>query len=384
MSQSLNVEELSRYDRHLRLANVGINGQVALKNARVLVIGVGGLGCPAALYLAAAGVGKLGLLDFDDVEVSNLQRQVLFRTVDEGRSKVDCASEELQALNPYIEVCVYRERLNSENVLTIFNDYDVIVDAVDNFATRYLISDGCVLANKINVHGSVQGFEGRISVLCHENGPCYRCMFPTLPRSGSIPSCSEGGVLGVVPGIIGTHMACEVIKLIIGQGSASIGSLQVIDVLNNSYGRFRLPQDPDCITCGQSPSVTDISHCLEASYIGASCDVSAEQYADSTINCSELEQMLRQNPNEMLLIDLRTAEEIVQTPMITSAVSIPLAELKEKLSIMRPQKQIIVYCRAGARGETALELLKGLGLKGAKNLAGGVLAWQSHIFIPQS
>jgi adenylyltransferase/sulfurtransferase len=366
----LQPEQFDRYRRHLTLPEVGLDGQQRLLDSSVLLIGAGGLGCPLALYLTAAGVGTLGLVDDDVVDASNLQRQVLYSTRDVGRPKVEVAEERMRALNPDVEVRTYRERLTSRNALEIFEPYDVVIDGTDNFPTRYLSNDACVLLGKPNVYGSIFRFEGQASVFDARVGPCYRCLYPEPPPPGSVPSCAEGGVLGVLPGIIATIQATEAIKLLVGSGTSLAGRLLIYDAMAMEFTEFRLAKDPDCPVCGEKPTITGL-----IDYDGF-CGVSSEGEEEvDQLSASEVSQRLARG-DDFLLLDVRDPDEY-ERARIDGSTLIPLSQLGERLSELAGwrDRDVVVYCHLGGRSEKACKLLRAAGFSRVKNLDGGTEAW---------
>lgn len=355
--------ERQRYQRHLTLPEVGEEGQLKLKQARVLVIGAGGLGSPASLYLASAGVGTLGLVDFDKVSLSNLQRQILFSTDEVGQSKVDRASERLRALNPEITIKTFPLKLSADNIREIFTDFDMILDASDNFSTRYLVNDACVLMGKPNIHGSIHRFDGQLSVFDSHQGPCYRCLYPAPPK-GYVPNCAEGGVLGVLPGIVGSLQALEAIKLILGQGETLIGQVMIVDALGLNFHKMKLPKDPSCQVCGEQATITKISEEV------SQCNLMEE------ITVQELKE-LRDTKADFQLLDVRQLEEYQHSNI--GGIHIPLAEVSERHGELDKEKLLIVHCKMGGRSARAVEQLQAVGFTQAKNLQGGITAWSNEI-----
>lgn len=370
-SPPLRPDQFDRYRRHLSLPEMGLEGQQKLLESNVLLIGAGGLGCPLALYLAAAGVGHLGLIDDDVVEASNLQRQVLYQTRDVGRSKVEVAKERIVALNPDVEVTTYHERLTSENALEIFAAYDVIVDGTDNFPTRYLSNDACVLLGKPNVYGSIFRFEGQASVFDARTGPCYRCLFPEPPPAGSVPSCAEGGVLGVLPGIIATIQATETIKLIVGSGKSLSGRLLLYDALAMEFNEFQLKKDPDCPVCGVAPSIVEL-----IDYQGF-CGLPNLDETPAVRGVSAAQVAARLEAKEdFLLLDVRDDDEF-ERARIEGSKLIPLDQLEARLPELLEWKSspIVVHCHLGGRSEKACRLLMERGFDSVENMEGGIDAW---------
>jgi len=375
----LTPEELVRYARHLVLPEFGLEGQRRLKAARVLCVGAGGLGSPVALYLAAAGVGTLGLVDFDVVDASNLQRQILHGAPDVGRPKVESARDRLRAINPGVEVETYHVRLTSANALDLVAAYDVIVDGADNFPTRYLVNDACVLAGKPNAYGAIFRFEGQASVFATKDGPCYRCLFPEPPPPGEVPSCAEAGVLGVLPGLIGTIQATEAIKLISGIGEPLIGRLMVYDALRMSFDELKLRKDPDCPVCGIRPTVRTLidydAFCGLPPQVQEPEPVSAD--LDFNITVDDLKARLDRGDRPFLL-DVREPFEH-QIAALPGAVLIPMGELARRQQEIDPEEEIVVYCHHGVRSANVTSFLRHHGFQKARNLQGGIERWATQI-----
>jgi molybdopterin/thiamine biosynthesis adenylyltransferase/rhodanese-related sulfurtransferase len=370
---SLSRDELLRYSRHLILPDVGLEGQRRIKAARVLLVGAGGLGSPAALYLAAAGVGTLGLVDFDVVDMTNLQRQVLHGTSGVGRPKLESARARIADLNPNVNVETYETRLTSENALEIMGSYDIIVDGTDNFATRYLTNDACVMLGKPNVYGSIFRFDGQASIFATPDGPCYRCLFPTPPPPDLVPSCAEGGVLGVLPGLVGTIQATETLKLILGIGDTLVGRLLLIDAMGMRFHTVRVQRDPDCPACGTREIKTLIDY---DEYCG-NINGGAMSNADITeITPAELAERV-ENGEALTLLDVREPYEWEITK-IDGARLVPLGTLPAELSSLDSHKEIVVYCRSGVRSADAARQLQAAGFRVA-SLAGGVLRWNRDV-----
>ncbi len=373
----LTREEILRYSRHLLIPEVGLEGQRKLKAASVLIIGTGGLGSPSSMYLAAAGVGRIGLVDFDVVDLSNLQRQVVHGTHSLGRLKVDLAWERLLDINPDIQVETYNEAFTSENALQIARDYDILIDGTDNFPTRYLVNDVCVLLGKPNVYGSIYRFEGQVSVFDPRSGPCYRCLFPEPPPPGLVPSCAEGGVLGVLPGTVGTFQATEALKLIIGIGTPLIGKLMLYDALDMSFTFVKLHKNPNCKVCSPNPEIT---HLID---YDAFCGVPGRGHDDGSagkgwdIEPEELAQRLNQG-EPIRLIDVREPHEL-EISRIAGADLIPLGQLAGRLSELDSAQEIVLFCKMGTRSSRALELLLSAGFRKVKNLHGGINAWAEQV-----
>src|SRR5262245_2878570 len=375
-STAFSPEEMRRYARHLILPGVGPEGQARLKAARVLLVGAGGLGSPAALYLAAAGVGTLGLVDFDAVDESNLHRQVLFGSADVGRPKLEAARERLAQINPHVEVVPFEERLTSHNALEILKDFDIVADGTDNFATRYLVNDACVLLGKPNVYASIFRFEGQASVFWAEKGPCYRCLFAEPPPPDLVPSCAEGGVLGVLPGLLGVLQATETIKLILGTGEPLIGRLLLVDALSMRFREMRVRKDPECVVCGPHPSVTALID-YDAFCSGPSPLVSSAPMHDDEVSVEELRTM-RERGDALVLVDVREPREWAISDLPDS-VKIPLGTLPQSLDKLSKDDEIVVYCRTGGRSGNAVQFLKQQGYEKSKNLVGGINRWAERI-----
>lgn len=371
---SLNNEEVLRYSRHLIMPEVGMEGQQKLKAARVLCIGTGGLGSPLALYLSAAGVGTIGLVDFDVVDFTNLQRQVIHFTSDVGRPKLDSASEKIAAINPFVNVRKFETKLTSGNALEIFADFDIIADGTDNFPTRFLVNDACVFTGKPNVYGSIFRFEGQASVFAAKDGPCYRCLYPEPPPPGLVPSCAEGGVLGILPGLVGLIQATEVIKLILGSGQPLIGRLLLVDALGMKFRELKLRKNPDCVVCGNHPTVTKLIDYEEF------CGLRGQEKPVNTgvpeISVEELKQRLDAK-EDLFILDVREPHEYQICNL--NGTLIPLNDLPRRVHELDPSKEMVVHCRSGARSARAVGFLRQAGFTKAKNLAGGILAWADRI-----
>jgi adenylyltransferase/sulfurtransferase len=387
----LTNDEISRYSRHLILPEVGMEGQQKLKAAKVLCVGTGGLGAPLALYLAAAGVGTLGLVDFDTVDASNLQRQIIHSTATVGKLKVDSAEIMLKGLNPYLNVVKHNTMLTSANALEIFKDYDVIADGTDNFQTRYLVNDACVLLNKPNAYGSIFRFEGQASVFATEEGPCYRCLYPEPPPPGLVPSCAEGGVLGILPGLVGVIQATEVIKLILGIGETLAGRLLLVDALTMHFRTLKLRKNPDCPVCGTHPTVTALidydQFCgIEKPAAVGPLEVARDKAVgeapviDGIPQMSVLELKRKLDAKEdVFVLDVREPHEVPIANI--GAPLIPVGELEKRMGELTAQKdrEIVIHCRSGARSQKAALILKNAGFRQVENLAGGILAWADQI-----
>jgi adenylyltransferase/sulfurtransferase len=373
----LSTDDLSRYSRHLILPEVGMEGQRRLKASRVLCVGTGGLGSPLALYLTAAGIGTLGLVDFDVVDSSNLQRQIIHSTKDIGRKKLDSAEEKLTALNPAIRIVKHDTMLSSANALDILKDYDIVADGTDNFPTRYLVNDACVLLGKPNVYGSIFRFEGQASVFATETGPCYRCLYPEPPPPGLVPSCAEGGVLGILPGLVGVIQATEVIKLILGKGDSLVGRLLLVDALNMRFRELKLRKNPECPVCGSNPTVTaliDYEH-----FCGIVPETPQEKNVKNGIPQLTVKELKarRDRGEDIYLLDVREPYE-VQIAQIGGTV-IPQNDVPNRLAEIPRDREIVVHCRSGARSQRIAEFLKQSGYTQVVNLAGGILAWSDEI-----
>ena len=380
METVLSNDEIRRYSRHLIMPEVTLEGQKRLKEASVLCIGAGGLGSPLAIYLTAAGVGRIGLVDFDRVEFSNLQRQILHHTGDVGRSKLESAAEKLKAINPEVEVVTYEEMFTSANAVRICRDYDVVADGTDNFPTRYLANDVCVLLGKPNVYASVFRFEGQASVFHAEKGPCYRCLYPEPPPPGMVPSCAEGGVLGVLPGIMGTIQATEVIKLILGIGEPLIGRLLLFDALEMRSKEMQLQKDPDCPICGEHPTIHELID-YEAFCglpVGGEEAHAEELGAEWEITPRELQARYEKDSHQPFIVDVRERHEwdICHLP---KAHLIPEGDLPARMHELDSADEIVLYCRTGVRSARALKLLREAGFRKLKNLVGGIHEWADEV-----
>jgi len=373
----LSREETRRYARHLILPEVGPVGQEKLKAARVLLVGAGGLGSPAALYLAAAGVGRLGLVDFDVVDESNLQRQILFGTSDVGRPKLTAAAERLSDLNPNVAVVPFEERLSSQNALRIFEGFDIVADGTDNFPTRYLVNDACVLTGKPNVYASIFRFEGQASVFWAEKGPCYRCLYPEPPPPGLVPSCAEGGVLGILPGLLGVLQATETVKLILGSGEPLVGRLLLVDALGMRFRELALSKNPDCVVCGKNPTVTKLMD--YESFCGVPVVSSPAMFGARIpeMTVEELKQA-RDRGDAPALVDVREPREFAISDL-PGSIKIPLGTLPQNLDKVPKDQDVVVYCRSGARSGQAVQFLLANGYTKAKNLVGGINRWADAI-----
>jgi len=370
----LTAEEIRRYSRHLIMPEVGLRGQVKLKRSSVLLIGAGGLGSPLALYLAAAGVGRIGIVDFDVVDESNLQRQIIHGTSKVGRPKLESARERLLEVNPLITVETHETRLTSQNALELFRDYDIVADGTDNFPTRYLVNDACVLAGKPNVYGSIFRFEGQASVFATKEGPCYRCLYPEPPPAGLVPSCAEGGVLGVLPGIVGSIQAAEVIKLILGAGDPLVGRLLLFDALAMSFRTLKLRRDPGCPVCGPNASIKELID------YEAFCGIEAESQngaGEFELAPAELKKRI-DGGEDLVLLDVREPQEW-DISRLLGATLIPLGRLPYALGELSTADEIVAFCRTGVRSRKALQLLQEAGFRKVHNLTGGINAWAETV-----
>ncbi len=376
MLPELSREEILRYSRHLLIPEVGLEGQRKLKNSSALIIGTGGLGSPVALYLAAAGIGRIGLVDYDVVDSSNLQRQVIHGTSTVGKLKVESARDRLMDLNPAIQVDVYNEPYTSENAMRIAKDYDILLDGTDNFPTRYLTNDVAVFLGKPNVYASIYRFDGQVSVFYAKEGPCYRCLFPEPPPPGLVPSCAEGGVLGVLPGTIGTLQATEALKVLLGIGEPLIGKLLLYNALDMSFDFVKLKKNPKCRVCGPNADIHELidyeqfcgvpSHDHEEGSAGANWDITAAELAE------------RVKTNHLKLVDVREPHEL-EISKIPNAVNIPLGQLAARLSELDSAEEMVIFCKSGSRSARGLELLASAGFKKVKNLKGGINAWAKEV-----
>ncbi len=369
----LSNEEIGRYSRHLILPEIGMEGQLKLKKASVLLVGAGGLGSPLALYLAAAGVGRIGIIDFDVVDSSNLQRQIIHSEEYLGKPKLASAKARLTGLNPYIEIETHETALTSANARELVSQYDIVADGTDNFPTRYLVNDACVLLGKPNVYGSIFRFEGQVSVFNAQDGPCYRCLYAEPPPPGLVPSCAEGGVMGVLPGIIGSIQAMEVIKLITGAGDPLIGRLLVFDALQMSFRELKLRKNPDCPICGENPTITEFIDYQQF------CGIVPNQVEEAVPEMSVIElKTALDNGQELLVLDVREENEY-DICHLDNALLIPLNQLPERSSELDPQADIVIHCRSGVRSKKALKQLREAGFTRLRNLTGGILAWADEV-----
>jgi adenylyltransferase/sulfurtransferase len=380
-AENLTVDEVKRYSRHLIIPDVGMDGQKRLKHAKVLCVGAGGLGSPALMYLAAAGVGTLGIVEFDTVDESNLQRQIIHGQSDVGRSKAQSAADSVREINPYTQINIHEVRLDSDNVMDLFSQYDLIVDGTDNFATRYLVNDAAVLLGKPYIWGSIYRFEGQASVFWSEHGPCYRCLYPEPPPPGMVPSCAEGGVLGVLCASIGSIQVTEAIKLLMGIGDPLVGRLMIYDALEMSYRTVKIRKDPACALCGPNPTVTELID--YDAFCGSISEEAADAAVGSTISAKDLKRMLDEREagtRDFMLIDVREPGEyeIVNIP---GAVLIPKAQFLDGsiLAQLPTDKPIVLHCKSGVRSAECLAVLKGAGFADSQHVGGGVLAWVNQI-----
>jgi sulfur-carrier protein adenylyltransferase/sulfurtransferase len=371
---ALNNEEIRRYSRHLIMPEVGMAGQQKLKAARVLCIGTGGLGSPLVLYLAAAGVGTIGLVDYDVVDYTNLQRQIIHTTDDVGRRKIDSAAEKVAAINPFVNIVRFETMLTSANALEIMKDFDIIADGTDNFATRYLVNDACVLSGKPNVYASIFRFEGQATIFATESGPCYRCLYPEPPPPGLVPSCAEGGVLGVLPGMLGIIQATEVIKLILGAGEPLIGRLLLVDALAARFRELKVRKDPDCPVCGFNPTVRELIDYNQ--FCGIRGEDVATAIAVPEIQPEEFKRRLDAG-DDIFVLDVREPHEYQICNL--SGFLIPVGDLPRRVHELDSSRDIVVHCRSGARSAKAVEFLRQAGFKNVTNLAGGILRWSDTV-----
>ena len=366
-------EELIRYSRQMAIPEISKEGQKKLKNASVLIVGLGGLGSPASIYLASAGVGRLGICDFDKVDLSNVHRQIMYGVQDLGLKKTEAAKKHLENLNPHIDVEIHDLKLDSSNAKEIINSYDIVLDGSDNFPTRYLVNDACKLTNRLNVHASVFRFDAQISVFCHNEGPCYRCMFPEPPKPGDVPSCADAGVVGAHVGIVGSMQALEAIKIITGIGEPLIGRVAIFDSLTMEMRHLKLAKDKDCKLCGSNPSIKDL---IDYEFFCGS-PLGFELNAINEITVSEL-FAYRENKKKHVLLDVREKQEIA-IAKIENSHWIPMNEVPKRLNEIDPSKKIVVYCKSGMRSANVVNFLKSAGFSDVNNLKGGILAWSREI-----
>ena len=376
---NLNNEEIRRYSRHLILPEVGLAGQKKICSTSVLCIGAGGLGSPIAMYLAAAGIGKIGILDFDTVDFSNLQRQIIHGTEDVGRPKTLSAKETIASINPNVEVIVHNTRISSENALDLIAPYDIVVDGTDNFPTRYLTNDACVLLKKANAYGSIFRFEGQASVFApHLGGPCYRCLYPEPPPPGMVPSCAEGGVLGVLPGIVGCIQATEILKLALGKGSSLVGRLLLFNALEMKFREVKLRRDPECPLCGEHPTITKLVDYEQ--FCGIPAEPEAEKVATNPdeVSVQEMKRALADASLNIRVIDVREPDEH-EIAWIDGVPLIPLGTLPQRFTELDPNQTIYIHCKSGVRSLKAVYFLREQGFKYVKSVKGGILAWAEEI-----
>jgi sulfur-carrier protein adenylyltransferase/sulfurtransferase len=375
----LNNDEIRRYSRHLILPEVGMAGQKKICSTSVLCIGAGGLGSPIVMYLAAAGIGKIGVLDFDVVDFSNLQRQIAHGTEDVGRPKTESARDTIKSINPNVEVVIHNERISSENALEIIRPYDVVVDGTDNFPTRYLTNDACVILKKANVYGSIFRFEGQASVFApHLGGPCYRCLYPEPPPPGMVPSCAEGGVLGVLPGIVGCIQATEILKLALGKGSSLVGRLLLFNALDMKFRELKLRRDPQCPVCGDNPTITELIDYEQFCGILPAAANAAPDANPDEVSVHDMKRALEDKSLNIKVIDVRDPDEY-QIAHINGVPQIPLDTLPRRFTELDPNQQLYVHCKSGVRSMKAVKFLKEQGFKYAKSVKGGISAWSDEI-----
>ena len=376
-SIELTAQEVNRYSRHLIMPEVTMAGQKRLKAARILLIGAGGLGSPLGLYLAAAGVGHIGLVDFDVVDFSNLQRQILHTTNDVGRSKLDSAAEHLQAINPEIKIETYATRLNSTNAFELFDPYDIVIDGTDNFPTRYLVNDTCVLLGKPNVYGSIFRFDGQASIFYPPEGPCYRCLYPEPPPPGMVPSCAEGGVLGILPGVIGCIQATEAIKLVIGRGETLLGRLLLYDALAMKFRELSVRRNPSCALCGENPTIRELVDYEQFCGVLSEQEVPAELDERWETTVEQVKARLDRG-DDFDILDVRNPEEW-QICHVEGAMLIPLGELPSRVHELDPARELVVHCKSGARSAKAVAFLRDAGFLRIKNVRGGITEWATKV-----
>ena len=379
MSEVLSPKELARFNRHIILPQVGIAGQEKLKKARVLCIGTGGLGSPISLYLSAAGVGTIGLVDFDVVDESNLQRQIAHSTSDIGRPKIESARDKLIGINPYVNVVLHGDGIRRDNVRKIVRDYDLVVDGTDNFPTRYLVNDACVLEGKPLIYASIFQFEGQVSVFNHEDGPCYRCLYPEPPPPGLVPSCAEGGVLGVLPGVIGVIQATEAVKIILGHGRTLSGRLMLYDAMDMHFREVKLRRDPACPACGEHPSIHEVVEYEQFCGLPPTeiADEEEEGLGPDDITPKQLAVRLKEHP-ELYVLDVREPFE-VDICRLEGSWEIPLGQLQARFAEVPMDSDVVVHCKMGGRSAQAGEFLRSKGYTRVKNLAGGILRWINEV-----
>ncbi|HYG22683.1 MAG TPA: molybdopterin-synthase adenylyltransferase MoeB [Verrucomicrobiae bacterium] len=373
----LNNDEIRRYSRHLILPEVGMAGQKKIRSTSVLCIGAGGLGSPIAMYLAAAGIGKLGIVDFDTVDYSNLQRQILHTDSDVGRSKAESAQQTIAGINPNVEVVLHKTRISSENALDLIRPYDIVVDGTDNFPTRYLTNDACVLLNKPNVYGSIFRFEGQASVFApHLGGPCYRCLYPEPPPPGMVPSCAEGGVLGVLPGIIGCIQTTEILKLALGKGESLVGRLLLFNALDMKFRELRLRKDPACPLCGENPTIKELID--YEMFCGITPEPAEPQSNPDEVTVQDMKQALENPALGIKVIDVREPDEY-EIAHVQGVPLVPLSQLNQLFTELDPNQQYYIHCKAGVRSMKALQFLREQGFKYLKSVKGGITAWSEEV-----
>lgn len=373
----LSNDEILRYSRHLIMPEVGMEGQIKLKKAGVLMVGTGGLGAPLGLYLAAAGIGRIGIVDFDVVDMTNLQRQVIHGTKDIGRSKLESAAERMTDINPYVQIEKHEVRLTSENALNILRNYDIVVDGTDNFPTRYLVNDACVLLGKPNAYGSIFRFEGQATVFNYSSGPCYRCLYPEPPPPGLVPSCAEGGVLGILPALVGSIQATETVKLILGKGETLSGRLVLYDALNMKFRELKLRKNPDCPVCGPNPTITELIDYEEFCGIPQTEPDPAPGLNDWEIDPVALQERLARGEN-IYILDVREPHEF-EICSIPNSHLIPLGDLPGRVNELNTADDIVAHCKSGMRSAKAVNFLRTAGFAKVKNLKGGILAWSEKV-----
>ncbi|HWD93044.1 MAG TPA: molybdopterin-synthase adenylyltransferase MoeB [Verrucomicrobiae bacterium] len=373
----LNPDEIRRYSRHLLLPEVGMAGQKKLRATSVLCIGAGGLGSPIAMYLAAAGIGKLGIVDFDTVDYSNLQRQILHTDADVGRPKADSAKETINGINPNVEVVIHNTRISSQNALEIIRPYDIVVDGTDNFPTRYLVNDACVLLKKPNVYGSISRFDGQASVFApHLGGPCYRCLYPEPPPPGTVPSCAEGGVLGVLPGIIGCIQATEILKLALGKGEALINRLLLFDALEMKFRELKLRRDPQCPVCGENPTIKELID--YEMFCGMPAEPEEPAMHPDEVTVQDMKRALGDPKLDIKVLDVREPDEY-EIARVEGVPLLPMSQLQERFTELDPNQQYYIHCHAGGRSLRAVQFLRQQGFKHLKSVKGGISAWSDEI-----
>ncbi|MBM3811648.1 MAG: molybdopterin-synthase adenylyltransferase MoeB [Acidimicrobiia bacterium] len=373
----LSKEEILRYSRHLIMPEVGMDGQLKLKQAKVLLIGTGGLGAPLGMYLAAAGIGRIGLVDFDVVDYTNLQRQVIHGTSDVGRKKLDSAADTMREINPHIDIDKHEVALSSENALGILKDYDIVIDGTDNFPTRYLVNDACILLGKVNVYGSIFRFEGQSTVFGYPGGPCYRCLYPEPPPPGLVPSCAEGGVLGILPGVVGLIQATEAVKLILGKGEPLIGRLLLYDALNMRFRELRLRKNPVCPICGDNRTIHQLIDYHQFCGIPQHEPAPESGVSENEIEVTALKAKMDRG-EKFVLVDVREPHEY-QICKMPNSVLIPLGDVAKRVNELNSADEIYVHCKSGMRSAKACDFLRQSGFKKVKNVKGGILAWSDKV-----